>query len=609
MDVGIGRFPVVSTDEANAMADKVEAYVDPRSMSDWRNQLSFAADDQEFNLFELSTETTTDSIKRQYPIFNIEKIYLDAYQMEVTTTGSRYPDAQKAIVDRVNKGALVMTYTGHGGESGWANERVLEVADINSWKNKYAMPVFLTATCEFGRYDDPTLVSAGQLCILNPNGGAVALFTTTRLAESTGNDALTRGVYQNNIFSTPNGMARRFGDIIATAKNAAGFSENTCIFALLGDPALQIALPMDSVVTTQINEHIVDPTQNDTLRALTMVTIKGYISDRSGNKRTSFNGVIYPTVYDKAQTLTTLANVTGTANPSYKMNFSVQNNIIFKGAATVKNGEFSFTFVMPKDVSFTNSKGKISYYATNGTNEDASGYYNNIIIGGSSDHEVKEDGLGPKIQLYINDTTFISGGICNDTPHLLAKLWDDVGINTVGNGIGHDITGVLNGGDPIVMNDYYQSDLDNYHSGWLNYPFQLLPTGKYTLTLKVWDVANNSAEASIDFEVVDHSDFTIGKLYNFPNPFSDYTTFSFEHNADPNEQLEVTIYIYNLQGQLVKTISATPVNGGSHVKTVFWDGKTDAGAPMANGMYIYRMSVQSPSGSHQELNAKLIIIR
>ena len=609
VDIGVGRFPVTTLDQANAMVDKINAYVDPNSMRDWRNILGFAADDQEWNLFELSTESTVGAVESTYPIFNVDKIYLDAYQMVTTASGERYPDAQKAIIDRVSKGALVMTYTGHGGAEGWAHERVLEVADINAWKNKYAMPVFLTATCEFGRFDDPTTVSAGELCMLNPVGGAIALFTTTRLAESTSNDQLTKGVFNNNIFRIDNGKPRRFGDIMKDSKNAAQFGENTCIFSLLGDPALQIALPQDSVVTTQINQHAVVAGQNDTLRALTQVTIKGYIADASGNKRTGFNGIIYPTVYDKPVTLTTLANVTGTANPSYKMNFVVQNNIIFNGEASVVNGEFTFTFIMPKDVSFTNSNGKISYYATNNKDEDAAGHYNNIIIGGSAINMVKEDGLGPTIHLYINDTTFISGGLCNDTPHLLARLWDDVGINTVGNGIGHDITGVLNGGDPIVMNDYYQSDLDNYHSGWLNYPFQQLPTGYYTLTLKVWDVANNSSEASIDFQVVDHSDFTVEKLFNYPNPFSGSTTFSFEHNADPDEQLEVTIYIYDLQGRMVKTINATPQNGGSHVKTVYWNGNTDGGVPMAQGMYIYRISVMDPSGMHQELNSKLIIIR
>ena len=608
VDIGIGRFPVRTSDQANSMCDKVEAYVDPRSMKDWRNELAFVSDDAEYNLFESSTEQTVDSVKKNFPLFNINKIYLDAFQIETTPSGERYPDAQKAIIDRVNKGCLVITYTGHGGESGWAHERVLEIDDINSWKNTYAMPVFLTATCEFGRFDDPTNTSAGELCMLNPKGGAIALFTTTRLAESTGNDALTRGVFQRNVFRSENGKARRFGDIMKDAKNAAVFTENTCIFALLGDPALRLAMPQDSVITTSINNRQVVSTRLDTLRALTYVTVKGYIADSKGNKNTGFNGIIYPTVFDKPETLSTLGNA-GASGNSYPIKFTVQSNIIFKGEATVKDGEFTFTFVVPKDVSYTNSRGKISYYATNNNDEDATGVYNNIIIGGSSDAHANEDGIGPRIQLYINDTTFISGGLCNDTPHLLARLWDDVGINTIGNGIGHDITGILNDGDPIVMNDYYQSDLDNYHSGWLNYPFQQLPSGNYTLKLKVWDVANNSSEASIDFVVSDHTDFTVRKLYNFPNPFSDYTTFSFEHNANPEDQLKVDISIYNLQGQMVKTISETTEPGGSHVKTIYWNGRTDDGSPMAQGMYIYRMSIMAPDGMHKELNSKLIIIR
>jgi hypothetical protein len=611
VDIGVGRLPVQNADQANAMAAKIERYEDAKSMHDWRNVATFVADDQENDLFQESTETRSGQVKRDYPAFNINKIYLDAYKEQNTSSGLRYPDAQDAITKRVNAGTLVITYTGHGGGDGWAHERVLEVNDINSWTNGYAMPLFLTATCEFGRADDPVKVSAGELCLLNAKGGAIGLLTTTRLAESSGNDALTAGVFQNNIFRKDNGKGRRLGEIIRVAKRYAdslGFIANTRNFTLLGDPALRLAVPEDSVMTSSVNGVPVGNGKTDTLRAMTKVTISGFIAGYDGLLDSTFNGTVYPTIFDKPETITTLANVQGPSG-SYRMKFNVQNSIIYKGEATVVNGRFTFSFIMPRDVSFTNSQGKISYYATNHKDLDAAGVYQGIIIGGSSHHPVAEDGVGPRIQLYINDTNFISGGLCNDTPHLLARLWDDVGINTVGDGIGHDITGILNDGDPIVMNDFYRADLNNYQGGWLNYPFNSLPDGNYRLTLKAWDVANNSSQAYIDFVVVSSNDFTIRNLFTFPNPMVDHTTFSFDHNADPDAELKVEINIYNMRGQIVKTLNEVPTAGGSHSKTVYWNGATDGGAPMAAGMYIYRISVSTPDNKHAELNSKLIIVR
>ncbi|MCX6350866.1 MAG: type IX secretion system sortase PorU, partial [Bacteroidetes bacterium] len=610
MDVGIGRLPVRTLEQANDMANKIINYASNKSYGDWKNIATFLADDEDSNIYLNACEDITndgfDNIKKRHPVVNVDKLYLDAYPQISTPSGARYPDVQDAINKRMNAGTLSLSYQGHGGENGLAHERVVEIDDINTWSNYNKLAVFVTATCEFARVDDPARISAGELVILNPKGGAVAMLTTVRTVEASQNAALTNNVFFNNIYSRDDDKPRRFGDIVRTAKNRTGLNPNTICFTLLGDPALRIGIAEKEVHTSGIYTDT-SKQKVDTLNALTKVTVEGYVSNYKDtlNIDKTFNGVIYPTVFDKEKIYTTLANDPA----SYKQQFKMQKNIIYKGKALVKDGKFTFSFIMPKDISFTNSKGKISYYA-NTENVDAAGYDTNIIIGGFSKNHFAEDGKGPEIEMWINDTTFISGGLTNQNPILIARLYDDVGINTSGNGIGHDITGRLNGGDAVVMNNYYQASLNDYRKGEVQYPFANLADGKYRLNLKVWDVANNSAEDFIDFVVLSSKNFKILKVFNYPNPFTDKTTFTFEHNAT-NDDLDVEINIYSLKGQNVKNILTKPTDAGlgTKVATITWNGGDDTGGPMASGVYLYRLTAKTKDGQTAFETKKLVIIK
>jgi hypothetical protein len=365
---------------------------------------------------------------------------------------------------------------------------------------------------------------------------------------------------------------------------------------LLGDPALNIAFPEYNVVTTYVP---------DTIKALSMVNITGYIADETGNKINNFNGKINITVFDKKSSTKTLGNDIG----SYPVSFSVRCNIIYKGKTVVENGEFSFSFVVPKDISYKFDKGKISYYAENGY-IDAAGYYDDFIIGGANQN-APQDYTGPDIRMFMNDTLFISGGITNENPVLLALVSDSNGINTVGNGIGHDIIAVLDGntGKSYVLNDYYESDLNTYKSGIIRFPLSNLSEGYHTLMLKVWDVYNNSAEANIDFVVSHSENLVIAKVINYPNPFSDYTFFVFEHNS-PCCDLNVKIQIYTITGQLFKTISTNIATDGYKTMPLVWDGSGDGGLLPNNGFYIYRLTVKDEKdGDIQIITGKLLRIK
>lgn len=603
LDMGVGRFPVQTVNEAEEAVAKIEHYCENSDTvkNDWRNIISFVADDWDNNLHLNQTEELTDIIEQNYKDYNVEKIYLDAYQAIPTPGGLRNPDVNDAINKRMAKGALIISYTGHGGELGWAHARVLEIPDIKSWTNFNNMPAFMTATCEFSRFDDPSFVSAGEWVFLNPKGGGIALFTTTRATFAGSNSALAHNFY-NNVFIKTNGQYPKMGDLILEAKNATGGSANSRKFVLLGDPALQLAYPEESIVTTSINNKVVSSIP-DTLRALAEITVSGEIRDDAGMVMTGFNGTLFPTVFDKSSGVSTLGNA---GSPITR--FYIRKNIIYKGKVDVTEGKFSFTFIVPKDIAYNYGIGKISYYARN-KDMDANGYEINIIIGGYN-HNANIDDQGPEIKLYMNNTAFVSGGMTSQNPDLLAVINDSSGINTVGNGIGHDLTAVLdeNSQDAKILNDYYVSDINTFKSGVVLYPYTNLSDGLHTIRLKAWDVYNNSSEATIDFVVASSADFAVQHLMNYPNPFLDRTTFSFEYNQS-STPLDAQIMIYSLNGNLIKTINQQIYTNGYRSQQIEWDGTTDSGRKIASGTYVYCVKLKLPNGSAVKLSSKMVVLR
>ena len=611
IDIGVGRIPVQTNEAALQMVDKIIHYFDPVCMRSWRNLICFIADDEDFDLHLNQTESLTSFVSLNYKDYDIDKIYLDAYPQESTPGGQRYPDATDAINNRIDKGALVVTYTGHGGELGWAHERVLENSDINSWTNYDNMPLFLTATCEFSRYDDPERTAAGEYVYLNPNGGAIAMLTTTRVVTSGSNLTLTTALFQN-VFEPINGKMPRLGDVYMRTKNGAlsagAGGANTRKFALLGDPAMRLAYPEHVVLTDSINQQAVAGTA-DTLKALSKVTISGHLEDESGAKLTSFNGTVYPTVFDKAVDITTLAN---DPNSSAKT-FSLQKNALFRGKASVVNGEFTFSFIVPKDIAYQPGRGRISYYAENGVT-DANGPYEDFIIGGTASN-IEADLSGPQVRLYLNDTNFVDGGLTDENPILLAYIYDKHGINTTGNGIGHDIVAVLDGetDNPFVLNDEYEADRDDYTRGSVTFPFSDLSEGLHELSFKVWDVYNNSTQVFTDFVVAKSAELALSHVLNYPNPFTTYTEFWFEHNK-PGEQLDIQIQIFTISGRLIKTINADIITQGfrpdpGQWPDLTWDGKDDFGDNIGRGVYVYHLQVRSESGDYADKYEKLVILK
>ena len=602
VDIGIGRLPVRSTEEAQQMVDKIKTYSNINNRGDWLNSICFVGDDEDSNTHMRDADKLASFIDSTYQHFFINKIYLDAFPQESSANTESYPEVSRLINDEINNGVLIFNYTGHGGESGLAHERILSVADINSWVNSNKLSIFVTATCEFSRFDNHQYTSAGELVLLNPNGGAVALFSTTRLVYSSPNYVINRNFYDYVFEKDSKGKTRALGDIIRLAKNASGTGNNKRNFTLLGDPALKIPLPEYNIITDSINHNDVN-SYTDTLKALTKVTIHGHIEDNNKSTITNYDGIVYPLVLDKNKTITTLANDGGSP-----MDFKVQNNILYKGKASVINGEFQYSFVVPKDISYNFDNGKISYYSLS-TTADAKGYFDNFIIGGSNNN-ANVDNIGPSVTIYMNDENFVSGGVTNENPKLYAILADSSGINTVGNGIGHDITAILdnNSSNLILLNDYYESDIDDYQKGKIEYLFDALDDGNHNLKIKVWDVYNNSTEKDIEFIVAESANLAIKNLFNYPNPFTENTAFYFDHNR-LNEDLDILIQIFTVSGKLVKTINTIINSTGFRSDPIYWNGLDDFGDKIGRGVYVYQIKVRTSDGKIVKKIEKLVILK
>jgi hypothetical protein len=603
LDIGIGRLPVQTVEQASLAVDKIIHYATntPEVMKDWRNYVCFIADDEDGNIHIDQADKMADFVNDNYGVYNVDKIYVDAFPQVSTPGGQRAPEVNKAINNRMNKGLLILNYSGHGGEVGLGHERFVEISDINSWANMDRMPVIITATCEFTRYDDPDRVSAGEYAYLNPNGGAIALFTTSRATQAGNNFSLNQDIFKI-IFEKNGEKYYNFGDLIRFAKNQGGVVDNDKKFELIGDPALYLAYPLNEVITTRINGEEISSLP-DTLQALSKITVEGEVLI-AADDGVPFSGTVYPIVFDKPSRIITLQ----TDPTSRADTFSLQNNILYKGKSKVTDGKFSFTFIVPKDIAYQFGFGKISYYASNET-EDAHGYYQNIIIGGFNP-SVEPDEIGPALRLFMNDEFFRSGGMTDENPDLLAFVSDSSGINTVSSGIGHDIVAILDGnlGKPFILNDFYQADLNSYTSGTIYYQFQDLAEGLHTLSLKVWDVQNNSSQDYLDFYVNKSEKIIIDELSNYPNPFKTGTSFIFTHNQAEG-QLNVDILIYSLDSRLVSTIETTLSPVGYNSGPIYWDGSSESGYPLGSGVYIYRIMVKNETGQTADKCGKLILMK
>ncbi|HKL71358.1 MAG TPA: type IX secretion system sortase PorU, partial [Marinilabiliaceae bacterium] len=564
-----------------------------------RKKITFIGDDEDNNIHVGDSDKLAEKVKANQSDFEIEKIYLDNY---TKTSNDRYPEAQDAINRTIAKGTMLINYIGHGGINGLSHELVITKASIQKWSNHNRLPLFVTATCEFSRFDDPKNVSAGEEVFLNPNGGGIALLSTTRLAYSSLNYQLNNAFFNHVFEPVGENIRPTFGEIIKNTKNETRSTINKLNFILLGDPALKLIYPENKINTIKINSNDVGEVL-DTLKALSVATIEAEITDSLGAILSDFNGTTDIIIYDKAQTVKTKGNKGQTP-----FEFSQYPNTLFKGKAKVEKGKFKIEFMVPFDIRYNLDFGRISYYAVSDDGRDAMGSFTEFIVGGFNP-EAQEDEEGPKMNLYLNHANFSNGDVTGTQPVLYAELSDESGINTSGSGIGHDLVLILNddSANPMILNDYYQADEGTYRSGKLIYQLPILPIGKHQISLKAWDNFNNSSTVNINFEVSNEKKLYIENFKWFPNPVhrNETNTVSFETH-EGNSILDITITGFKQTGESTGSLTTQKVTTDNFIQPFTLSlptiGITEA------GFYLVRFHIESSTGKKTQITHKIMVL-
>ena len=608
LDIAVGRILADTPQRAKELVDKIESYYRKESYGSWRNNFVVVSDDVDQD-WEGILQETTDNVGNQVTqnktFMNVVKIHSDSFRQESSAGGDSYPQVNTEFANAIDKGALVINYFGHGGVDQLAGEGILVKTDILAFRNFLKLNCFVIVTCEFTRFDNPLRETAGEFAYWNKDAGAISLITTTRqVFVTTGitlNNELGKYLFSFNPdddyddYEYPSmAEALRLTKIDPAVSN---ISQRRLMF-YIGDPAMKLAFAKPNVKLTKINDVPIQQA-TDTLKALSYIKLAGEVTDRFGNVINDYNGTVLTTIYDKEIDRQTLANDGTRLNGQLiKLDFKTLGAVIFRGEATVSNGLFEVDFVVPKDVGVPVGFGKVSFYAENGsTLDDETGANLNMVKIGGINENAPVDDVGPLISLFMNDESFVSGGITNESPILLVKLEDLNGINTA-SGIGHDIVAILDGDEtnPFILNDYYQTELDNYQKGVISFPFRDLEPGLHTLTIKAWDVYNNSSTAEIQFIVYNQNqELVINNVLNYPNPFVNYTEFWFNHNS--SDPLDVSIQIFTVSGKLVRTLNGQTSSGiyntSSLSRDIVWDGRDDFGDKIGKGVYIYKLTVRS----------------
>lgn len=604
MDIGVGRFPVKTPEEAKVVVDKIINYsTNPETIGEWRNKVIFVADDADGNLHHRQANNLSIFVDTTYSEFQSEKLFLDDFPQVSKPSGEVSPKASKALDEVVGDGALIVNFTGHGGESGWMQEQVLDIVQIQNWRNIDKLPLFVTATCEFARHDDPKRISGGELVVTSEKGGGIAIVSTCRPVSSASNFVLNKAFYEA-VYRQENNQYLRLGDIFKITKNeSVNLAQDpkkvgNRNFALLGDPTLRLSYPSKNIKITEING---EEAKTDTLKAQARTRLTGQVFNLDDTPDTRFNGEVLFTIYDKPIFKTTLGN------ENSPFTYKSDENIVFRGSAAVNSGEFDIEFIMPKNISQQIGNGKINMYAFNDGMQDANGSDIKLQIGGTSPNP-PSDQDGPLIELFIGDTLNTNlNGVSHNT-NLVAVMSDESGINLSSFGIGNNITVTLDDDETFIANEYYRSFQGDFTKGYLSFPLTDLSKGPHKATVKAWDVNNNSSEQDIFFTVADPNEVVIYKLENYPNPFNQSTNFRFTHNR-AGDDLEVTLTITSPLSGTVYEKNIEVENSASDVDLLNWEANTENGQKLTAGIYIYSIEVRSiKDGAKRQAHQKLILI-
>ncbi len=594
VDMGVGRLTSRTSDEANAMVDKIIEYESSPVNDPWKVRATLVADDdytvdtQEEGSYQHLSQAEILAESYLPALFEKRKIYLAAYPTVSTASGRRKPAVNAAIRDQINQGTLVLNYNGHGNPSVWSYCYVfVRETDFRELYNKGKYFFLIAATCNYSAFDQSTEESSGELLVSMPGAGAIAVFAATRPVYAYQNLLLNQALYANLFRQTPHGTLAevRLGDAVYRAKQGYAWDDNSRKYFLLGDPALKIDFPSLSAAVDSVNHS--PGTQVVQLSALGRASLAASVRDTAFLPDTSFSGTAQLVVYDADQTVQLYDPNPHVGSTTYK----VAGNVLFRGQESITRGRMKADFIVPKDISYTNDLGRVTVYCWSPL-ADGIGYTKNIRVGGT-DSAAPGHTKGPEVRLFIDSRSFRSGDVVSAHPTLLADLQDDVGINTSGAGIGHRLEAWLDGGpESIDLTGYYKSGVDTYQEGAVEYPLGELTPGTHTLRMRAWDTYDNPSTSETVFDVVTSVGLKVTSVFNYPNPFAGATVFTFEHNQI--SPVDAELKVYTVAGRQIQSLKVTGVN--QQQVRIPWDGRDRDGDILANGVYLYKIIVRTSDG-------------
>lgn len=601
--IGVGRLPIRNIEEAAGAVNKIINYSkNINSFGKWRNKILLMADNGDGNGHLNDAEILTSVIESKTNLINLTKSYIDAYPMRLTPVGNTAPRVNSILRNNIENGVLIINYSGHGGPDVLASEKILSKTDAQTFNNFDRLNFYITATCDFGLCDQPLRVGGAVELVLSPKGGAIGIVSATRPVYKSTNLEINKQIY-NNMFSIDTmGIRPDIGDVFRRAKNASAIGVFNRSYMLFADPSTKIALPEFNVVLTSINGM---KTSADTLEALSKVTFEGEVRTHRKNQLIQdFNGVVEIDLFDKYSLLRTLGQ------SDSPVSFKTRDNSVLSAKASVKNGKFKYSFILPKDINYKVGESKVSLYAYDEKKLiDAGGYTSQVMLGGTNEN-APEDNTPPQISLYMDDTTFVNKGLTGSKPLLIVKLADENGINIARSGIGHEITGVIDEktSEKLILNENYSTELNDFTKGRVVYRLDSLSDGSHQITVKAWDTYNNSSEKKLDFIVTKSVKFAINQIINVPNPANEFTKFLISHNQ-AGEPLELQLNVYNQQGKLIKQFSEN-INYANATLEIDWNIKDNENYNISEGIYVYKCALISKKDNQtSESIQKLVIVK
>ena len=592
MDIGVGRLPVESVEEAQTTVDKLIKYIRNENTGKWKNQIVYLADDGENGTHTETAEKSAEMVRVANPDFVVHKIFLDAYPQEVNASGESYPLAKNRLNNLLKSGVLFFDYAGHGGYNAITSESIMNIKDIQNMTNKnHAFWLFVTcsfAHCDAGRR------SAAEASLLNPIGGSIGVLAATRTVYAGPNTELNRKV-SAELFSHSDvfNYNLTLGEAVSRGKNNLGSDDNKMAYVLLGDPAIRLNYPTDYYVQTN--------TQMDTLNALSIQQVQGAIIDEKSDT-VDFNGKVDITIYDKMQSIPTRDNDNAGGDPKV-VAYNDYPNTIFSGSTVISNGLFSYTFMVPKDIRYNFGNGRIVYYAVDTVETaEAVGHFEQFVIGGTNPVALA-DTTGPEMNIYLNTKDFLDGGKTNENPIFIATLNDVNGINTAGAGIGHDLMMIIDDSPNMIysLNEYFTAEKDSYQRGEVRYRMEELSDGPHSLMFRAWDMLNNSTTKNLKFVVQRGLSASITSVTTYPNPVQQHGVVNFIINYDqPDDMQNAELYLFNINGQLVYSFTQNDLD----------QFRIDMSAlGLQTGIFIYNIRIKSASGKYSTTSGKIIVTR